>query len=413
VFLGDVRSLPLLEAFHLSVVLCRAPDAWPTERLRRAVYARIRQEQELVVDPRFFDALAQRISAIRAVTIRQRRGRYDNELTRFRYDVELRVGDPAGSAEPVAEPVAEIEWQDWAEGMSLAELESILRRRRREVVGVRGVPNARLCEVIEAIRLLADGSPVATAGELRAEARRCAGTRGVDPEQLRQLGERLSLAVQIGGSEGEPGRDDVVFHDPARAMAPARPPRATDRADRADRADLGQYANEPCLAVSARELVARLRRELAKRLPDYLVPSAFVVLERLPLTPSGKIDQHALPEPAGALDPDGRPLAALSELEQAVATVWARVLGTDRFGVSNNFFEIGGNSLKAAQVADELREGLGIDVPIMHLFEHPTIRTLAATLCTSAEPSLQADLRRGEARRRRRLATGQRDGGTS
>jgi acyl carrier protein len=132
------------------------------------------------------------------------------------------------------------------------------------------------------------------------------------------------------------------------------------------------------------------------------------------VTPNGKIDQHALPEPAGAVEPDRRPLAASSDLEQTVATVWARVLGVDRFGSSDNFFEIGGNSLKAAQVADELRQALAIDVPIMRLFEHPTIRTLAATLRTSGEPSLQADRSRGEARRRRRLSTGQRDdGGTS
>jgi amino acid adenylation domain-containing protein len=403
VFVGDLRSLPLLEAFHASVQLYRAPAAWPTERLRRAVRARIQQEQELVVDPRLFEALAQRIPAIRAVTIRLRRGRHDNELTRFRYDVELRSGDPTSPPEPRAE----VAWHDWERGPSLGELEALLRHRRPEPLGVRGLPNTRLLEVIEAIRLMADGSPAATIGELRVEAARRAAGRGVDPEELWQLGERLSLAVQICGSEGNPGSYDVVFHEPALSVGPARPPREMAHAD------LREYVNEPHLAVSTHELVPRLRRELARTLPEYLVPSAFVILDQLPLTPNGKIDQRALPEPAGAFELDRRPLAVSDDLEVTLANVWARVLGVERFGPSDNFFEIGGNSIKAAQVADELRQVLGIDVPIMRLFEHPTLRALAAALSTSAEPSLQAERSRGEARRRRRLAGPSDDGSTS
>ncbi len=125
--------------------------------------------------------------------------------------------------------------------------------------------------------------------------------------------------------------------------------------------------------------VAELRDYLRGRLPDYMVPSAFVSLEQLPVTPNGKIDRKALPAPSAA--------AATMEseeprtpVEEIVAGIWCEVLRLERVGVEENFFELGGHSLVVTQVVSRIREALGVEVALRALFETPTVAGLAETV---------------------------------
>ncbi|HEX7241468.1 MAG TPA: amino acid adenylation domain-containing protein, partial [Longimicrobiaceae bacterium] len=120
---------------------------------------------------------------------------------------------------------------------------------------------------------------------------------------------------------------------------------------------------------------AELREHLAERMPEYMVPGKYVVLERLPVTASGKIDRRALPAPEWTeAVGDVGPRTAVEEL---VAGIWAEVLGIERVGVAANFFEIGGHSLLATQVASRTRQTFGVEVPLRALFESPTVAGLA------------------------------------
>jgi acyl carrier protein len=117
------------------------------------------------------------------------------------------------------------------------------------------------------------------------------------------------------------------------------------------------------------------RELLSERLPEYMVPSALVVLEAMPLTPNGKLDRRALPAPewrhaAGHLAP--RTL-----VEELLAGIWSEVLGVERPGVDDNFFELGGHSLLATQVVSRLRSAFQIELPLRELFEEPTVAGLA------------------------------------
>ncbi|PYK62978.1 MAG: non-ribosomal peptide synthetase, partial [Verrucomicrobia bacterium] len=130
-------------------------------------------------------------------------------------------------------------------------------------------------------------------------------------------------------------------------------------------------------AVSLNEL----RRFLREKLPDYMVPSAFVMLEQLPLTPNGKVDRRALPTPENhRLKSDTTFVAPGAGLEQDIAAVWEEVLFIKNPGVNDNFFDLGGHSLQVVQVQNKLRERLGADLPVIKLFEYPTIRSLAGCL---------------------------------
>ena len=119
-----------------------------------------------------------------------------------------------------------------------------------------------------------------------------------------------------------------------------------------------------------------LRNVLKKKLPDYMVPSAFVFLDGLPLTSNGKIDRMALPVPEGGPELVGY-VAPRSPVEEMIAEVWAEVLRLDRVGVHDNFFELGGHSLLATQVVSRICQALRVEIPLRALFERPTVAELA------------------------------------
>jgi acyl carrier protein len=126
--------------------------------------------------------------------------------------------------------------------------------------------------------------------------------------------------------------------------------------------------------LSASALIDALRAAL----PAYMVPGRYVSLERLPLSPHGKLDRRLLPDP-GARRQSARALVApRTDTERAIAAIWTDVLRVDEVGVEDNFFEIGGHSLVATQVVSRLREREGVEVPIRELFARPTIAALAA-----------------------------------
>lgn len=124
--------------------------------------------------------------------------------------------------------------------------------------------------------------------------------------------------------------------------------------------------------------VHELRDYLKEKLPDYMVPSAFIKLDKLPLTPNGKIDRSALPA-TDIQRPDLKEVyeAPNSEVERAIAKIWLEILHLEKVGVNDNFFELGGNSLLMVQVNNKLREVLHCDISVVEMFQNPTIKSLA------------------------------------
>ncbi|HZI16962.1 MAG TPA: amino acid adenylation domain-containing protein [Pyrinomonadaceae bacterium] len=121
----------------------------------------------------------------------------------------------------------------------------------------------------------------------------------------------------------------------------------------------------------------QLRSQLAERLPEYMIPSAFVVLDELPLNANGKLDRGRLPAPEATRDGVSAGFAAPSTpVEEALAEIWGQVLGQERVGVDDNFFELGGDSIRSVQIMVKAQErGIGLTLP--QVFEHPTVRGLA------------------------------------
>ena len=121
-----------------------------------------------------------------------------------------------------------------------------------------------------------------------------------------------------------------------------------------------------------------LRAYLRGQLPDFMVPSAIVVVDALPMTPNGKVDVAALPTPDAS--PTQGYEAPRTATEAALAEIWAEVLGVERVGIHDEFFALGGHSLLVAQVMWRVRDALGLTAPVSRFFLHPTVAQLAEVL---------------------------------
>jgi amino acid adenylation domain-containing protein len=130
---------------------------------------------------------------------------------------------------------------------------------------------------------------------------------------------------------------------------------------------------------------SELREHLKRTLPDYMLPAAFVEMESIPLSSSGKIDRRRLPEPSADDALEGY-VAPRTPTEHLLATIWADVLNRERVGINDSFFELGGHSLLVVQVTSRIREACSIELPIRTLFEAPTIMELAKHVEASLAP---------------------------
>ncbi|PUA36864.1 non-ribosomal peptide synthetase, partial [Paenibacillus elgii] len=133
--------------------------------------------------------------------------------------------------------------------------------------------------------------------------------------------------------------------------------------------------------VAQRELTAaELRAAMSQELPNYMIPSYFVQLAQMPLTPNGKIDRKALPAPEGSMHAGGEYVAPRTPTEAKLAHIWQDVLGLEKVGVKDNFFELGGHSLRATALASKVRKELNMELPLRHIFQFPTVEQLAEAI---------------------------------
>ncbi|HEX8832388.1 MAG TPA: phosphopantetheine-binding protein, partial [Longimicrobium sp.] len=183
---------------------------------------------------------------------------------------------------------------------------------------------------------------------------------------------RLDDQVKIRGFRIEPGEIESVLS----AHAAVREARVIVREDEPGEKRLVAYLAG---GADADELRAHLKRTL----PEYMVPSAFVAVDALPLTPNGKLDVKALPAPDLG-SPEDRYVAPRTPVEEALAEIWAEVLGRERVGANDDFFALGGHSLLVIRAVSRIHEIFGFELPLRTMFEHSTLGRLGALLTTDA-----------------------------
>ena len=199
------------------------------------------------------------------------------------------------------------------------------------------------------------------------------------PDGCIELLGRTDHQVKIRGFRIEPGEiESVLGQHPAVRQAVV-----VARGDSPERKHLVCFLTANGPAPSSQEL----RSFLKGNLPEYMTPSAFVLLDALPLSPNGKVDRQALPALAETAEPHTDFVAPRTAVEQTVADVWAGVLGVQRVGVYDNFFDLGGHSLLATQVISRVAQAFQVELPLRRLFEAPTVAGLAETVEMRAVPA--------------------------
>jgi SAM-dependent methyltransferase len=347
VFVGDVRHLGLLDAFHYDAAAARL-DGGQRTRLHQEFRRRRDQENELVLSPAWFGEFAA-AQGLATVSVSPKVGRYDNELSRYRYDVVL-------SKRPAAS-TTNGDWRDCAtQPITLVDADQLLARDSSLLLT--RVPNALVLDSARAAaELLGEELPTGpTTGALRAS-------------DLAALAAKHGLPVAFSWQADHPhGAFDVAVGAgtgtqwyPA-AVGPTNRP----------------TANDPSALERSARLALELKEHLAGRLPAYLVPDAVVCLPTLPLSINGKLKTDELPEPgvaAGSIKPR-------TPVERQLADIWSEVLNVEGIGISDNFFDLGGNSLVATRVIARAHQA-GLRIGLKDLFQRQTIEDLAAA-CQAA-----------------------------
>ncbi|NHC34669.1 non-ribosomal peptide synthetase [Scytonema millei] len=434
VFIGDVRSLPLLSAFHAAVQLERADNTVSREHLQQQVQTAIFQETELAIDPAFFHALKQHLERIGHIQIQLTRGRYCNELTQFRYNVILHIesncssshgqlegshcppfqgglggsscppfqGGLGGSHCPPQEELArslcppfqgglggsscppsqeglgrssQLNWTQ--DNLNLAQVREHLVKTQPAVLKITGIPNARVVGAVKTAQWLEEATQAPkTAGKMR-EALEQVASSGIEPEDWWDLAAELSYTVDVSWSNADStGCYDAIFqHQSATKNSALLPFQQQVNPTRPWKT----YANDPLQTQFARHLISQLRSDLEQNLPQYMIPSAFVVLEALPLTPNGKVNRRALPAPE-LIKQWGADDTPRSPIEQKLANIWAELLGLKLVGLHDNFFQLGGHSLLATQLTSRIRDVFGVELPLRSVFESPQVAQLAKAI---------------------------------
>jgi acyl-coenzyme A synthetase/AMP-(fatty) acid ligase/acyl carrier protein len=202
---------------------------------------------------------------------------------------------------------------------------------------------------------------------------------------------RLDHQLKVRGVRIEPAEIEAVLarHPAVRGVV------VTARPDRSSGVQLVAYLVAETTPSLWEELAALLRRSV----PESHLPSSFVFLPAFPTTPAGKVDREALPDPQPARSARASYVAPTTEVERQIAAIWQEVLGLERVGLDDNFFEMGGHSLVLGRTRAKLESAFGHAPPMRELFQLPTVRTMAAYLAAGDHPSAPGAVCATEARR--------------
>ncbi|MFD7028606.1 amino acid adenylation domain-containing protein [Streptomyces sp. NPDC059917] len=369
ILIGGVRNLDLFPARLCAAELADATAGTTAGALRARVQDRRRAESELLLSPSWFASLTERFPELGAVDLLLRRGDGDGEEPAHHYDALLTKGATATAPDP---------GHPWLEADGPAALRALLdggASALPERFGVSGLTNPR---VADDVRLHEDLARWPATREVPPpphgaglSARAAEGVREL--EDVLRYAESLGHRVAATWSQDRPEGLDLVF---GRGELPRVRARSPYRA--------AQQASSPQLGLLGPAMARMLKEHLAGSLPEYMVPSAFVILEELPLTSNGKVDKRALPAPGEDDVAKGEYVEPRTDAERTLCRIVGELLGVGRVGLRDSFFDLGGHSLLATRLTLRVKQETGAELPLKLVFTGATLEQLAAALERSA-----------------------------
>ncbi|HYC29201.1 MAG TPA: condensation domain-containing protein, partial [Chitinophagaceae bacterium] len=372
IILGDVRDYRLLKLFKTRLLMNKLQERLSIKELLWAVDQEVMREEELCLSPEYFLSLREQHSAISHIDIRWKSADYINELSLYRYTVAIYTG--------AQKETTSVHWLPNDTNIVQQALHA-----GEPVIAIKGVPNPRLWKE----RLIED-----------AISNKLVSTIGTLSSFITNKKDEATGLIALASTEGyncrfllneDPLKVNLLF---AKGYAGIIENAYTNKRSLSK----GNYANVPLFADIAPLLQKEIYKALQSKLPDFMLPSELIAIRQLPLTGNGKVDRRFL----GAREDAYRGnvlsyTAPRTKEEAAIAFVWQELLGSERIGIHDNFFEAGGHSLLATRVVSAIRRKLEAELTIRELFLYPTVALLAHHLRrtgdTAVLPAITAEPR--------------------
>ena len=373
IVIGDVRDYRLLPAFKSRLLLQKLQGGVSIREFNWAVEQEVLQEEELCFSPAYFYGLQQRYPQITHIAIQWKNADYQNELSLYRYTVVLYVGIEKEQVIP--------NWQDWNTGAA-AEPAMQQLQVQAEMIALKDVPNPRLWK--ERLIQKTLQNTVINKVEALTDAIKTEDATTIQVNQLLQMAQANGYQYQLLLNE-DPLLINIVLERHSSGKFISNIHRNKDvKSNNAN-------TNVPLFADISLLLQKDIKAMLLEKLPEYMVPSEWVALGRLPLTINGKLDRKFLSEREDKIVSNQlNYVPPRNETEEKLAAIWKELLNLETAGIYDNFFELGGHSLLGMRLISAIRTVLNQELTVKDLFNYPTIAGLAALLFSQSLESAVA-----------------------
>ncbi|PWS29199.1 non-ribosomal peptide synthetase [Pedobacter yonginense] len=369
IFIGDVQGKHSLRMHHAADQFLHSSDHLSIADFEERINRRIEIEDELMVDPDFFYQLQKELPKINHVEIQLRKGRHLNETTKYHYDVWLYVN----SNIEVIEPEKTIDWNSLYD---FSELEQKLSTLPLKAILLKNIPNLRLRSDFELIEQLKSLSETDTVGILRNKLNHIEN-EGLEPDIFWALGEKLGFQTHVRWSnDGTDGNFEAVFIPNTNKKIGTPIPSELSIAE--DKLQINEDSINIIGTSDTSEIIKNWKSNLISTLPEYMVPSELVILNKIPLSKTGKVNRKELPYiNFESVDHNTVFSEAVTPSEKLILKIWKDILNLGSISTKSDFFELGGHSLLAVKVMIAIEKETQRRLPLATLFENSTIEKLA------------------------------------
>ena len=364
IVVGDIRNYNRLDMYYLSVELYRMDKTESLAALKRNIHIRRENEKELIFDPNYFKELQVRIPQITCVEVTPKRGNINNELSKFRYDVILTI-DKSEADISYSDTSFKPEKMNWTEGKDSFKSFNGNAIHYVNILDERIEYENRFLQNLNSV----DETTTIANYEKIIKTQRKDGLSNSEIKEIEDWAQRSGYKIYIGIDNIYGCLDLIVYKDEIEKK------KVIEYLNSYYSYDINAVkTTEPLKYKIQYNAVERIVEFLQDKLPYYMIPNEFVMIEKFPLTINGKVDYQALPKP----NTSSRKMSKTEEwceeyIIQEVTRVWKNLLHVEEISPDDNFFQLGGHSLLATNLIFSLNDIFNVRIPLKDLFSEPTI----------------------------------------
>lgn len=375
IIIGDVRSYDRLTMYYLSIELSHMDENESIATLRKNLDTRKENEKELIFSQNYFKELQKRIPEIACVTTTPKHGHINNELSKYRYDVVLSIHKQKDSF-PALKDTKKVEKVDWLQVKNnVSLLKEVIGQFKGEVLHITNIPDERVeleARFLQQMDSVLENTTIKTYKKLL-DYQKNQGLTYRDIQELTELAKNMEYCVHISMDHVVGCLDIILYKHHIQKET------VVTYLNDCYSYDINkERITEPLKYKVQYKAVENIKDFLKNKLPYYMIPNEFVLIDRIPLTINGKTDYTLLPKPKlfhNTLLNDGD--VCEESIIQEVSKVWKNLLHVEEVTEDDNFFQLGGHSLLATNLIFSLNDIYGVRIPLKYLFEEPTIKGIS------------------------------------